>query len=74
VNINRITRHGLAAMAVSVAVLWGCLVGEHLIVRRASEQQARALREIQRLRERFQSQPASSPRYPFQPPVRAALG
>lgn len=73
-NVSRITGHGLTAMALSVALLWSCLVGERLILQHANEQEARALREIQHLRLRFQSRPASSPRDPFQPAVRPKLG
>jgi hypothetical protein len=67
-----ITRQGLAGMAISVALLWGCLLGERLIVRQASVEQARALRTMQSLRDR-QSQPVSTPiRIPR--PLRPTVG
>jgi hypothetical protein len=55
-----ITRQGLAGMALSVALLWGCVLGERIIMRQASVEQARALRTIESLRDR-QSQPVSTP-------------
>jgi hypothetical protein len=74
VTIGKITLPGLAGMAVAVALLWGCLISERLIVRQAANEQARALREIQRLRQRLQSQPASTPIPPFRRPPRLAVG
>ena len=73
-TIGRITLQGLAGMAVAVALLWGCLISERLIVRRAANEQARALRDIQRLRQRLQSQPASTPIPPFRHPARVTVG
>ncbi len=61
-------------MAVAVVLLWGCLLGERIIVRHAREQQAEALRDVRRLRERFRSQPAGSPRDRFRRPARPAVG
>ena len=55
-----ITRQGLAGMAVSVALLWGCFLGERSIMQQATVEQARALRTMQRLRNR-QSQPVDTP-------------
>jgi hypothetical protein len=74
VTIGKITLPGLAGMAVTVALLWGCLISERLIVRQAANEQARALRDIQRLRQRLQSQPASTPVPPFRRSPRLAVG
>ena len=68
-----ITRHGLAGMAMSVALLWGCLLGERMIVRHARVEQARALRAMQGLRER-QSQPVSIPVPRIPRPLRPTVG
>jgi hypothetical protein len=57
----RITGQGLFAMAVSVALLWGCLVSEHLMRQRALAEQTRVLRDIEMLRQRYRSLPVSSP-------------
>ena len=73
-TVSRITKPGLAGMAVAVVALWTCFIGEHVIVQRANAQQAGALRDIQRLRQRIQSQPASTPAPRFPHPLRPALG
>jgi hypothetical protein len=74
VTVGKITLQGLVGMAVAVVLLWTCLIGERLIVRRAANEQARALREVQRLRQRLQSQPASTPIPPFRRPARVTVG
>jgi hypothetical protein len=49
-------------MALAVAALWGCLVGQRVIMYNAAAQQAQALREIRQLRQRrFRSEPVRSP-------------
>ena len=39
-------------MALSVALLWGCLIAERVTMRRAATQQTRVLRDLKRLRGR----------------------
>ena len=57
-SIAKITGPGLAAIAVSVALLWGCLIGERVMVRRASTERALVMRDLQRLqRTRLQGNP-----------------
>ena len=73
-TVGKITFQGLAGMAVAVALLWGCLISERLIVRRATNEQSGALRETHRLRQRLQSQPASTPIPPFRRPARVTVG
>ena len=60
--IAKITKTGLAGMAVSVAVLWGCLISERYVVQRAGMERARALYNLERLRQGRQPQPVSMPR------------
>lgn len=60
-EIWKITGPGLAAIAVSVALLWGSVIGERLMVRRAVTERAQVLREIERLQRRQRSEPASLP-------------
>ena len=62
VKIAEITRPGLAGLAVSVALLWGCLIGERVIIRRANLEQIRTLYYLQQLRQQRQSQPVSAPK------------
>jgi len=60
--IAKITKTGLAGMAVSVAVLWGCLISERYVVQRAGMERARALYNLERLRQGRQPQQVSMPR------------
>ena len=43
-----ITKQGLAAIAILVAILWGCLVSERLTVERANQEMGRVLRQMHR--------------------------
>jgi len=61
VPIVKITRQGLSAMTLSVALLWGCVIGERVLWHRASAGQARALHDIELLRHRCRQQPVSTP-------------
>jgi len=48
-------------MAVSVVLLWSCLIGERVMVSSALHEQARVLREMKMLRQRQRSVPADVP-------------
>ncbi len=48
--IAKITGQGLAALACSVALLWGCLIADGVLERRAAAERAQVLHELQRLR------------------------
>jgi hypothetical protein len=61
-KIAAITKQGLAAIAILVAILWGCLVSERLTVQRANHELETVLREMHR------PTPAA---WPQQPVVRA---
>jgi hypothetical protein len=73
-NIAKITRPGLAGMAVSVALLWGCLIGERCVVRQAGMERARALYNMERLRQGRLPQPVSAPGPRLPHPLTPALG
>jgi hypothetical protein len=64
--IIKITGQGLSAIALSVALLWGCVIGERVTARRAFSERAKVLRDISRMRRRERSQPVSAPA-PFIP-------
>jgi hypothetical protein len=64
--IIKITRQGLSAIALSVALLWGCVIGERVAARRAFSERAKVLRDISRMQRRLRTQPASVPA-PFLP-------
>jgi hypothetical protein len=59
--IGKITRPGLTGMALSVALLWGCIIGERLILRRAILEWREALHSNHRLRQQLESEPVSAP-------------
>ena len=59
--VVKITRSGLVAMAASVFLLWSCVAGERMVLRDARRQYTRALRDIRKLQQRRQTQPASVP-------------
>jgi len=72
-SVAKITRPGLAALALSVAALWGCLIGERVIVRQAERERARVLRDLGRLQKRV-PRPVSAPSPGFHRGPRVAAG
>jgi hypothetical protein len=60
--VARITGQGLLMIALSVAALWGCIVGERITVRKAHQEQVLVFRDLYRLRESVRGpQPAALP-------------
>ena len=59
--IAKITGQGLCAIGLSVALLWGCLLGERLMLRRAATERVRVLREIKQLRRQPRTIPVRLP-------------
>jgi hypothetical protein len=57
--IAKITEQGLAAIALSVALLWGCVLGEHALMRQALRERAQVMRQLVRTPRR--SLPVSAP-------------
>jgi hypothetical protein len=47
-TIAGITKPGLTVMAILVAILWGCVIGERLTVQRANLEMEQALRQMRR--------------------------
>jgi len=70
----KITGQGLSAIALSVALLWACLIGERGMVRRAEVQRAQALEGIRRLRRQMKPQPTAVPLPPIVRPAKPVLG
>ena len=58
--IAKITGHGLATIAVSVGLLWGCVILDRVNTRNAVTDRARVVREVRRM-QRQRSEPASTP-------------
>jgi hypothetical protein len=62
VPLAEITKQGLASMALVVALLWGCILGERAIVHRADRETAQALQAMRSLQiHKQRQQPASQP-------------
>ena len=59
--IAKITGQGLAAIALSVALLWACFIGERLLVRQSLDQRAQLMRELHQMQRDRRTQPVSAP-------------
>lgn len=59
--IAKITGEGLAAIAVAVALLWGCILVEDSVTKGARRQTARVLLDLRKLRDGGRVVPASQP-------------
>ncbi len=59
--IAKITGQGLAAMGFSVALLWGCVIGERALERQAWSERTQVLRDIRRWQRLRQQEPVSAP-------------
>ncbi len=63
--IAKITGQGLAAIGFSVALLWGCVLGEQAMIRKAYQERSRVMLEVERLQHRRRPIPVSTPMFPF---------
>jgi len=59
--IAKITGQGLAAISLSVALLWGCFIGERLVLGHAVTERAQLMRELHQLQRDHHAQPVSTP-------------
>ena len=66
-TIAGITKPGLSVMAILVAILWGCFIGERLTVQKANREMGQVLRQMRRpapaalpQRSALQAKPAQS--------------
>jgi hypothetical protein len=59
--VVKITGQGLFAIACSVALLWGCLIGERVMLRSAVAQRVRVLHEMEQLQRKPQPMPVIGP-------------
>ena len=57
----KISRQGLGVIAILVVCLWGCIVGERMLVRHARMETYRALRDMRNLRMKRGPEPVSAP-------------
>jgi hypothetical protein len=65
--IAKITREGLVTIAVLVAILWGCILGERILTRNTTLETYRVMRQIRYLKFKRHIEPASRPA-PTPPP------
>ena len=72
--VIRITGEGLAAISLSVALLWGCFLGEQATLRSARTERARVMYEMRELQRQQQAQPVSVPAPRVPRPVRSSAG
>lgn len=72
--IAKITRQGLAVIATLVVLLWGCVIGEQVLIRKANQEAYQTLRDLQLLRMRLKPQPVSAPAPRIPHPERPFLG
>jgi hypothetical protein len=59
--IAKITGQGLAGIACSVGLLWGCVVVEQIKHRDAVTERSRVVREVRQMRRQHRTEPSSVP-------------
>jgi hypothetical protein len=59
--VAKITGQGLFAIALSVTLLWSCIVGERVLVHHAGAERVRILQEMDRLQRLRRPIPATTP-------------
>jgi hypothetical protein len=59
--VAKITEQGMFAIALCVALLWSCLIGERLMLHRAETERVRILHDMERLRTKPRPMPVNAP-------------
>ena len=59
--VAKITGQGLFAIACSVALLWGCVIGERVMLGNAASQRMHVLHEMEELQRKPRPTPAIAP-------------
>lgn len=59
--VVKITGQGLAAIALSVALLWACWIATRITMERSLVERARVLRELERMQRKQRPEPVSVP-------------
>ena len=72
--IAKITGQGLAAITLSVALLWACFVAERLVSQRSLTRRAQVMRELRQMQLQHRAEPASTPVRRFAHPTRTTVG
>ena len=71
--IAKITGQGLAAIALSVVLLWACFIGERVIRRHANARTTQVLREIRQLQRERGIRPVLVPAPSMHRPANSTL-
>jgi hypothetical protein len=61
VSVAKITGQGLTSIAVLVALLWTCAIGERIMIGQANAGAARVVRAMRELRLKNRREPAATP-------------
>jgi len=61
VSVAKITGQGLTSIAILVALLWTCVIGERVILGRANARAAQVVRAMRDLRSKTRREPAATP-------------
>jgi hypothetical protein len=72
--IARITGQGLAAISLSVALLWACFIGERLVVRQTLARRSQVMRELHQMQRDHRTEPVSAPVPRGPHPTRVTVG
>lgn len=72
--IAKITGQGLAAIGLSVALLWACLIGERLLLSQTLAERAQVMRELHQMQRDRGTQPVSTPAHRSSHTPRVAVG
>ncbi len=59
--VARITGQGLTSIAISVVLLWTCVIGEHVLCTRARTDAVQTVRAMRELRSKNRREPAAAP-------------
>ena len=72
--IAKITGQGLKTIALLIAFLWACIIGERLMLKNAQQQCAEVLRDLHQMQRKRTVEPVSVPRAPRSRSDKPALG
>jgi hypothetical protein len=72
--VTKITGQGLKSIAILVALLWTCAIGERLVVGRANAATAQVIQAMRELRLKNRREPAAAPARPAHRRLRPEAG
>ena len=73
-SVAKITGQGLASIAILVALLWTCLIGERVILGHATAGAAQVVRAMRELRFKTRREPAATPARPHHRRLHTEVG